>query len=118
MTSPFLICDLRPEWNSRPYVSFWRSNNAGYAYPLAWAGDYTEAEVATVGRYYTEWERGVLVRFPLARAIAEPLAGAPGRGRIDGDAGPVIVNTPDMRRHLRRFAHLPIVALPVGDSEP
>lgn len=104
-TGPFLICDLRPEWNRRPYVSFWRPKNANYAYPLVWAGDYTEAEVMAGGSYYTTFEDGKLIRFPILRSLVEPLAVPPAPGRIDGDTGPVIVNTIGMQEKLRSVAY-------------
>lgn len=102
---PFLICDLRPEWNWRPYVSFWRPKNANYAYPLVWAGDYTEDEVMAAGRYYTTVEDGKLIRFPILRSVVEPMAIAPDRGHIDGDTGPVIRNDARTRAKLRKLAY-------------
>lgn len=107
MSGPFLICDLRPDWNGRPYVTFWRPKNANYAYPLSWAGDYTEAEVlAQHGYYTTHDERGLLIRFPIERVLVEPMAKPPAPGIIDGDAGPVVENTAAMRRKLRKLALL------------
>lgn len=105
MPGPFLICDLRAEWSWRPYVTFWRPNNANYAYPLSWAGDYTESQVIEGGRYYTTKEGGrSLIRFAVERRIAEAMATAPQRGHIDGDTGPVVLNTADNRRKLRAAA--------------
>jgi hypothetical protein len=102
---PFLICDLRSEWNWRPYVTFWRPNNANYAYPLVWSGDYTEAEVMKGGSYYTTVEGGVLVRFPVLRSLVEPMAVQPDRGHIDGDTGPVVLNNPVNCEKLRELAY-------------
>lgn len=107
---PFLICDLRKEWNSRPYVTFWRPNNANYAYPLVWAGDYTEQDALEGGAYYTTIEDGALIRFPISRALVEPMAVEPNPGVIDGDTGPVIRNTPTMRAKLRALAYPPALA--------
>ncbi|KQV31100.1 hypothetical protein [Rhizobium sp. Root1204] len=104
---PFLICDLRVEWNRRPYVTFWRPNNANYAYPLVWAGDYTEADVMKGGGYYTTVELGSLIRFPILRSLVEPMAVAPEPGRIDGNTGPVIRNDSRMRAKLRKLAYQP-----------
>ncbi|HEV7319439.1 MAG TPA: hypothetical protein VGO04_12625 [Ensifer sp.] len=109
MTGPLLICDLRPEWNWRPYVTFWRPNNANYAYPLAWAGDYTEAEVMAAGSYYTIFEGGSLIRFPILRSLVEPLAVAPEPGHIDGDAGPVVRQNPINCEMLRELAYRPAI---------
>ena len=102
---PFLICDLRPDWNWRPYVTFWRPNNANYAYPLVWSGDYSEAEVMKGGSYYTTVEDGELIRFPILRSLVEPMAVEPERGHIDGDTGPVVWNTPETRDQLRKLAY-------------
>lgn len=107
---PFLICDLRPEWNWRPYVTFWRPNNANYAYPLVWSGDYTEAEVMAGGSYYTTVEDGKLVRFPVLRSIVEPMAVTPEPGHIDGNTGPVVRNTARMRAKLRKLAYAPALS--------
>ncbi len=105
MTGPFLICDLRPEWSWRPYVTFWRPNNANYAYPLAWSGDYTAEQVMKGGSYYTTVEGGVLIRFPVLRSLVEPMAVAPERGQIDGDTGPVVRQTPENCVRLRDLAY-------------
>ena len=101
-----LICDLRPEWNWRPYVTFWRPNNANYAYPLVWAGDYTEAEVIAGGDYYTTIEDGQLIRFPVERRIVEAMATAPEPGHIDNDTGPVVRQTPENCEALRSAAFI------------
>lgn len=106
---PFLICDLRTEWNWRPYVTFWRPNNANYAYPLVWAGDYTEADVMQGGSYYTTVESGSLIRFPILRSHVEPMARAPEPGHIDGDTGPVIRNDSRTRAKLRKLAYQPAI---------
>lgn len=107
---PFLICDLRPGWSSHPYVTFWRPKNANYAYPLSWAGDYTEAEVMEGGGYYAVYEAGHLIRFPVERSAVEPLAVDPAVGIIDGDSGPVIRNTAALRQELRKLAYAPALA--------
>jgi hypothetical protein len=104
---PFLICDLRPDWNWRPYVTFWRPNNANYAYPLAWAGDYTEADVMAAGHYHTTFEGDLLIRFPVLRSLIEAIAIDPKPGVIDGNVGPVIRNTIPLRRKLREIAYAP-----------
>ena len=107
MTEVFLICDLRREWCKRPYVTFWRPNNANYAYPLSWAGDYSRAEIDANADYYTEFDRNLLVRFAVPRDVAEALAEAPTKGDIDGDAGPVVRHTALNQRKLREAAYVP-----------
>lgn len=103
----YLICDLRTEWDWRPYITFWRPNNANYAYPLSWAGDYTKATVDANAGYYTERDGRSLLRFAVPREVAESIAEAPEPGRIDGDTGPVVRNTGDNRRVLRKAAYVP-----------
>lgn len=103
----YLICDLRTEWKGKPYITFWRPNNANYAYPLSWAGDYTKATVDAAARYYTEMDGRTVLRFAVARGVAEAIAEAPEPGHIDGDKGPVVRNSGANRRVLRKAAYLP-----------
>lgn len=107
MSGPFVICDLRPEWRRKPYVTFWRPDNAGYAYPLVWAGDYSEATILAAPRYYASFEAGQLIRFPVERLAAEALGVAPDPHEIDGGAGPVIPNNAAMRKALRKLVFAP-----------
>ncbi|CAO4179096.1 hypothetical protein IHEIED_03379 [Methylorubrum populi] len=109
----FYIVDLRPEWNKNPYVSFWRPDDAGYCYSLAWAGKYTAERVAQGGSYYTykAWTspKGpgrLFTRFAVRCADVEAFGEAPdteGRGRIDGNTGPVLRMSGAMRNALRRL---------------
>lgn len=117
----FYIVDLRPEWNKNPYVSFWRPDDAGYCYPLPWAGKYTAERVAERHSYYThkEWTstKGpgrLFTRFPIrcadVEAIVAEMGGPPdtkGRGRVDGNTGPVLRMSGAMRNALRRLRYSP-----------
>ncbi|MDW5314980.1 hypothetical protein [Rhizobium sp. PL01] len=103
----FLICDLREDWMRRPYITFWRPNNANYAYPLTWSGDYPRATVDEKANYYTERRGRILLRFAVPRDVAEAISEAPEPGRIDGDAGPVVRNSGVNRRILRKAAYVP-----------
>lgn len=109
--SGLLICDMRPEWSVNPFITFWRPGNAGYAYPLSWAGDYTPDEIAEGGHYYTYRKGRSLKRFAVPREVAEAISVPPPPGAIDGDAGPVVLNTPENRRKLRRRAFIPEATL-------
>lgn len=102
--SEFYIVDLRSSWTKRPYVTLWRPDNAGYAYSLPWAGKYDEARVRAGGDYYTSKEGGrFFVRFPVPCEIVERLAmPEPRPGIIDGNVGPVVINTRKIRSILRR----------------
>lgn len=103
----FLICDLREDWSKKPYVTFWRPNNANYAYPLPWSGDYSRAVVDKNASYYTEKRGHIFLRFAVPRDVAESISEAPEPGRIDGDAGPVVRNSGVNRRILRKAAYIP-----------
>lgn len=101
----FYIADLRPEWRGKWAVTFWRPDDAGYAYPLSWAGKYTRQQVEDGGRYYTKKSGRHLVRFAVPLHIAKSMAVAPPPRQIEGDAGPVVFNTPENREKLRRAAY-------------
>ena len=106
----FYICDLRPEWQRKPYVTVWRPNNANYAYPLAWAGLYSREQVEDGGVYYYRPRyatKRAMDRFPVPRAVVEALAVEPRPGIIDGNVGPVIPNTKEVRAKLRAAAYRP-----------
>lgn len=105
----FFIVDIRREWRRQKYITFWRPNNAGYAYPLTWAGRYTKETVDAEGHYYcnTNGSRSLL-RFPVPCEVVEAMSlTPPDAGDIDGDAGPVLKNSEKVRRKLRRHAYIP-----------
>lgn len=52
----FFIVDLRPEWRGNPYVTLWRPDDAGYAYPLPWAGRYSKAQDMTETAKRLAWD--------------------------------------------------------------
>jgi hypothetical protein len=108
MADEFFIADLRPDWRRDPYVSFWRPNNAGYAYPLPWSGRYSKATVDERPRYYAyAWARRYH-RFPVPCFVVERLAtDKPAAHVIDGDVGPVVPNTDAIRAALRRSRYIP-----------
>lgn len=105
---PFYIVDLRPDC-SQKYICFWRPKNAGYAFPLSWAGRYDKATVDANGSYYCNTNGSKrLVRFPVSCVLVDSLAiKKPDAGDIDGDAGPVLKNSEKVRRKLRAAAYIP-----------
>lgn len=113
---PFYICDLRPYWAGNWAITFWRPKNAGYAYPLSWSGKYDWATVASAGDYYHQREGGKLTRFPVPCALADALATAPPACMIDGDAGPVVLNTPKHRAALRKAGRAIICAIEAKEA--
>jgi hypothetical protein len=104
MAQEYYIADMRPEWRTKPYVTFWRPKNAGYAFPLSWSGRYSEETVISGGDYYTERNGRSLIRFAVPIEAVDGLATSPRPGDIDGDAGPVVVNNDFNRRRLRKAA--------------
>ncbi|HEV7285618.1 MAG TPA: hypothetical protein VGN75_12240 [Kaistia sp.] len=96
----YYVVDLRPEWQSKPYVTFWRPKNAGYSFPLPWAGRYTRAEIEEGGSYYTKNEGRRRIRFAVPCATADAMGAEPDAKMIDGDVGPVVFKTPANRKAL------------------
>jgi hypothetical protein len=106
--SEFYIIDLRPEWLRNPCITLWRPDACGYAYPLAWAGKYDEAEVRRGGSYYAQKGKRYWQRFPVPCEAVEALA-APLASRIVDcwKEGPHILNTGKNRMALRRARYVP-----------
>ncbi len=110
MDGPFYIVDVRSEWLGKPYITVWRPDNAGYAYPLSWAGKYTRAQIDERPRYYHKRRDGhkrTLDRFPVPCAVVDALAIKPAPKIIDGDAGPVVPNLAPIRAALRKARYTP-----------
>lgn len=57
----YYILSLKWTRKREPYVSFWRPNNAGYCWPLEWAGVYTSEQIADAPRYYNDGENTLAV---------------------------------------------------------
>lgn len=103
----FYIADLRKEWSRQPYITFWRPDNANYAWPLVWAGKYGKAIVDAKADYYCVKDGRIFRRFPVPCAIVEALGVQPEAGRIDGNTGPVVLNTKANREKLRKAMYRP-----------
>ena len=106
----FFIIDVRESFERNPYITLWRPNNANYAYPLAWAGRYTRRQIEEVPGYYYKRRHGhkqKLDRYPVPCSIVEKYGIDPAKGLIDGDTGPVIPNTAEVRKALRRARMIP-----------
>lgn len=104
MTDEFYICDLRPVWRKQKYVTFWRPKNANYAWALSWSGKYDRDTIKNANGYYYENDGTTRIRFPVPCHIADAIGVAPKKGDIDGDAGPVVLNTVKNRAILRKAA--------------
>lgn len=81
----FYIVNLTHLHRSHLYVTVWRPEDCGYAWPLSWAGRYPESQVRANLGYYNS---GSNVAVPCE--VLDALAVAPEKGYIDGDAGPVV----------------------------
>src|SRR4051812_1646912 len=79
-----------------PYITFWRPNDAGYCWPLSWAGKYSRAEIQANRDYYISDNT-----FPVPCEVVDAIAGPPLPRLIDGDAGPVVDNTKGKLKYLR-----------------
>jgi hypothetical protein len=99
----YYICDLRADWKRDKYVTFWRPQNANYAWPLEWSGEYDPATVDQGGSYYFTGEID-RERFPvpvtMARLLAKPAV-------VDGKEVTCVRNTKKNRELLRASAYMP-----------
>lgn len=109
--SMYYLIDLREKNNRNPYITFWRPNDAGYCYPVPWAGEYTEERIIEGDDYYTRrrWQKrtnaytGIWERIAIRTDLIKPFCIKPAYGLIDGNIGPVIANTGKNRISLRRL---------------
>ena len=83
----FYVVNLSHGHREHRYVTLWRPDDKGYAWPLPWAGRYPRARILESLDYYNGGEN---IAVPCE--IVEQLAIAPEPGMIDGDAGPVVPN--------------------------
>jgi hypothetical protein len=107
----YYILDVRKVWSKRPYLTFWRPNNEGYTYPLAWAGKYTQDEIDKQPDYYYKHRFGskrILERYPVPCQIVNAMIDNPDSGTIDGNVGPIIRNTVKNKTKLRNSRYIPI----------
>lgn len=110
MSAEFYIVDLRASFRDKPYVSFWRAKNAGYAYPLPWSGRYSRQTVDGEAAYYYARKEGLHPspdRFPVRCEIVDAMGVPPAPGIVDRNVGPVVPNTDAIRRRLRRYRYVP-----------
>lgn len=82
------IVNLSHLQRSHRYVTFWRPDDKGYAYPLSWSGRYAEERVRAALHYYNTGTANIAVPCD----VIEQLAVDPTPGDIDNDAGPVVRN--------------------------
>lgn len=85
----YYIASLRHTRKADDFITFWRADNAGYAWPLQWAGQYNRASVEAEMDYYHNGDRSIAVPVGVVSSLAVP----PASGKVDGDTGPVVMNT-------------------------
>lgn len=78
------------KWTKRdtPYITVWRPNDSGYAWPLSWAGKYSEDVVRSNAKYYHRGDDTLAVPCEVLDALGVP----PTPGTVDNNAGPVVLN--------------------------
>ena len=85
----FYIASVTHTHREHQYVTFWRPEDQGYAWPLSWSGRYTEEQVLDSLEYYNDGWHTIAIPVDVVQRLAVP----PFKGTIDGDAGPVVMNT-------------------------
>lgn len=85
----YYVVSLRHTTRSSTYISFFRPANAGYSWPLSWAGRYSESEIEAQLKYYHNGQD----TFAVMCDVVEDMAVPPAPGTVDNDAGPVVLNT-------------------------
>ncbi len=94
----YYVVDLRREFGGR-YVTFWRPNNANYAYPLAWSGKYSLSELRP--GYHDVKNGKAFIRFAVPCEVVEKMSCLSSPGDIDGGVYRIVVNDANNRRKLR-----------------
>lgn len=87
--SPWMDCyilNLSHAKHGDRYISLWRPECKGYAWPLPWAGRYPEDLVRGEPDYYNSGDN-----IAVPSTVVEALAAEPRRGDVDGDVGPVVL---------------------------
>lgn len=99
-----LVINLSHHHQKAAFVTFWRPDNNGYAFPLAWAGLYAREEVDKQLDYYHTGHCHIAI----PAAAVEGLLVSPGHRMIDNDAGPVMLSTKENWGHILRSLIRPV----------
>lgn len=94
--SDFYIVSVKHTRRDSLYITVWRPNDCGYAWPLSWAGKYSEGAVTEYLDYYHNGHSSIAVPSEVVDALAVPVI----PGTVDNDAGPVVMNN---RENWRRI---------------
>ena len=88
---------------SHKYITFWRPEDKGYAWPLPWSGRYSEEYLLSKLQFYNDGWHSIAVPVD----VVERLGVTPAKGQIDGDIGPVVLNTRENWKLLEEAAIRP-----------
>jgi hypothetical protein len=92
----YYLVSLKHTERRHRYITFWRPNRSGYAWPLSWAGTYSAREALL---QCDDHPGAVTFAVPVEAAWA--LSEDPSPRDIDGNAGPVVRNTAANKRALK-----------------
>jgi hypothetical protein len=87
--SDFYIVSVKHTRRDNLYITVWRPNDCGYAWPLSWAGKYDEARIKELPGYYHNGHSSIAVPCEVIDELAVPVI----PGTVDNDAGPVVMNS-------------------------
>lgn len=87
----FYIASVKHTHKAHDYITFWRPEDKGYAWPLSWSGKYNEEQVAEGRAWYHNGEDSIAVPVQVVEKLGVP----PKPGMVDNDVGPVVLNTRD-----------------------
>ena len=90
MTDCYIV-NLSHNHRTDKYISVWRPNNCGYAWPLSWAGRYPRDLVMRNLHYYNTGTANIAVPCEVLDVLKEDPD--PGDILAEGDPGPVVRHT-------------------------
>lgn len=115
----FYVIDLRPKWLRNPCITLWRPNDAGYAYPLSWAGRYSRERIEEKREYYSQQGARYWQRFAVPCDVVEKLGVEVPKGLVDcWEHGLHVLNTGKNRMALRRNRYRPEWLREAGRTAP
>lgn len=68
----YYVASLKHTEQGHSWITFWRPNNANYAWPMEWSGRYSERSIRERLSYYNNGLTTVAVRSDVVRALAIP----------------------------------------------
>jgi hypothetical protein len=85
----FYVVSIAHTRREHRYITVWRPENNGYAWPLSWAGRYSESRIMSSLDYYHNGSESIAVSCITLDQLAVPVI----PGTVDNNAGPVVMNT-------------------------